>query len=283
MKFYRKTSAMAAALALCILVTGCQTTSPGHDQRASKIDSVMEKAAHDARTQGNVQQSLSILENMYKRQSNDPNAAAKYAKALREEGYFNRASIILSPFVNDTKTEDINILTEYSSINAAMGNYVVAEESARRAVLAAPESGKAYHVLGVALDAQGHHEQANVAFDKALDYWEGDPSPVLNNIGLNLAAQGFLDEAVETLRKAMDTAPNRMEIERNLRIVSALQYQPPRAGTRLIPKPPRKPEETTKKVEAVPFTQEEVVEVEVEEVEASSVIEVEKEAIEDDQ
>ena len=66
-------------------------------------------------------------------------------------------------------------------------------------------------------------------------------------MGLNLAAQGFLDEAIETLRKALDTAPNRMEIERNLRIISALQYQPPKEGTRLVPKPPRKPESEDKR------------------------------------
>lgn len=68
-------------------------------------------------------------------------------------------------------------------------------------------------------------------------------------MGLNLAAQGFLDEAIETLRKALDTAPNRTEIERNLRIVSALQYQPPSDGARLVPKPPRKPEKTRQEKE----------------------------------
>ena len=123
-----------------------------------------------------------------------------------------------------------------------MGNYIDAEDAARKAVLLDPKRGQAYHVLGIALDAQGHHEQAQVALQKALDHWEGNPSAVLNNIGLNLAAQGFLDEAIETLRKAQDMAPNRKEIERNLRIVSALQYQPPKEGMRLVPKPPRKPD-----------------------------------------
>ncbi len=268
----KKISTVTMAVAVSALLSACQTTAPGHDQRNAKIDSVMAAAAADARTQGNMQQSLSILESMYKQKSNDPATALNYAHALREQGYYNRASLVLAPFAKDESIKDADLNIEYSSIQAAMGNYMEAEAAGRRAVLLAPESGKAYHVLGVALDAQGHHEQAQVAFEKGLDHWEGDPSPILNNIGLNLAAQGFLDEAIETLRKAMDTAPNRKEIERNLRIVSALQYQPPRKGTRLIPKPPKKPVAGEYKVDVL----EEPDDVTVD---SSAVIEVEQEEI----
>jgi len=61
---------------------------------------------------------------------------------------------------------------------------------------------------------------------------------MLNNTGLNLAALGFLDEALDALRKAKTTASNKEEIERNIRIVSALQYQPP---ARNMPKAPSVP------------------------------------------
>ncbi len=269
MKFSGKILTIAFVLATSVSLSACSSTAPGQKERASKIETVMQRAAAEAKSQGNIQQSLEILEKLYKGQSNDPDAAMKYARALREEGYFNRASLVLAPFATDEDIENADLIIEYSALLAAMGNYTDSEEAARRTVLLAPESGKAYHVLGVALDAQGYHEQAQVAFERGLDYWEGDPSPILNNIGLNLAAQGFLDEAIETLRKALDTAPNRVEIERNLRIVSALQYQPPKRGTRLVPKPSKKPD-------AAAITTETTAEV-IEVMEAVEVIEVEEE------
>lgn len=239
--FSKKLGILALALASSALLSACTTTSPGATSREDKINTVMEKAAASAHNQGQTQQSLALLEQLYKRNSSDPQAATQYAAALRREGYYNRAALVLKPFTaSSTATGDV--MVEYASIQAAMGNYLESEEAARKAVKLESKNGQAYHVLGIALDAQGHHEQAHVAFEKGLEYWEGNPSAILNNLGLNLAAQGFLDEAIDTLRKAMDTAPNRTEIERNLRIVSALQYQPPREGTRLmVPKPARKP------------------------------------------
>jgi len=236
---YRKILIGSVVLAASFPLAACQTTAPGYDAQSGKINTVMERAA--AGGQGQSEESLALLEQMYKRNGTDPGVALRYAQALRQAGYYNRASLVLTPFATDEDTQDAALITEYAAIQSTLGNYVEAESYARKAVLLNPESGKAYHVLGIALDAQSHYEQANVAFDKALDHWEGDPSPVLNNIGLNLAAQGFLDEAIETLRKALDTAPDRAEIERNLRIVSALLYQPPKEGMRLVPVPPRKP------------------------------------------
>lgn len=228
-------------LAALLFLAGCATAPAGHDSQSAKIDSVMAKAAAEAANDGRTEQSLSYLEQIYKRNSADKNAALNYAQALRESGYLNRAVLILKPFAEKQDQKEPDILIEYAAIQNAMGRYLDAEQTARRAVTLDPDSGQAYHLLGIALDAQGHHEQAKVAFDKGLEHWEGNPSAILNNIGLNLAAQGFLDDAIETLRKALDTAPNRMEVERNLRIVSALQYQPPQSGMRAVPMPPRKP------------------------------------------
>ncbi|MCB9990827.1 MAG: hypothetical protein H6867_05540 [Rhodospirillales bacterium] len=240
-------------LATAAALTACQTTSTG-TSNADKIDAVMERAAADAKGRGNEGQSLALLEQLYKRNSSDAEVAMKYAHALRQAGYYNRAALVLGPFAKSDNLESAELAIEYASIQAAMGNYSDAEAAARKAVLLDDQSGKAYHVLGIALDAQGFHEPAQVAFEKGLDYWEGDPSPILNNMGLNLAAQGFLDEAIETLRKALATAPDRSEIERNLRIVSALQYQPPVEGMRLVPKPPRKPDSSTETISAAPLT-----------------------------
>ena len=175
------------------------------------------------------QSSLSTLEQAYKRNPGDVTAALNYARALRENDRLSRASIIISPFAKNDRRPHAAARAEYASIQASLGNYAEARDYAAKAIAADPKSHQAYHIQGIALDAAGNHKAAEASFRKALEMWEGDPTPVLNNLGLNLASQGFLDEAAETLRKALETSPDRAEIERNLRIVDALRESGGRA------------------------------------------------------
>lgn len=225
------------AASACALLAACQTgPAPEQATRASKIDSALQRAAYSAAVQGEKKQSLSYLERIYKRKSDDPIAATAYAAALREADYTNRASIILAPFADDERAPAV-AKTEYAAIQLALGNYEKAEKYAQNAVLQDDQDARAYHYLGIALDAQSMHEEAERAFRKGLDHWQGDPTTIMNNLALNLASQGFLDEAIEILRKAQAVSPDRVEIERNLRIVTALlESQGGRA-----PKPAIKP------------------------------------------
>lgn len=256
----RRISFLMLSAAALLPLAACQTTNTtAQGTTTQRVESALNRAADDAATQGNSRESLAFLERLYKRDSGNPQNALKYAVALRENGRLNRASLILSPFVEDGKAaKDSALSSEFATIQAELGNYAEAEKHARAAVLAAPESGQAYHVLGIALDAQGHHPQAEVAFRKALEHWQGDPVPVLNNLGLNLASQGFIDQAIETLRKAAAAAPGRADIERNLRIVTALQgISPPQPAGAAAPPPPtpaRKPGHNAAVIAPAPAT-----------------------------
>lgn len=231
-------------------LSACQTTSTDKAakmDRDAKIDAVLAQTMAEAEATGDKQNSLLVLEQMYKRNSDDPDVAVRYGRALREAGDLQRAGLVVGPFARDEDLQSAPAKIEYASIQAAQGNYMMSEEFARQAVVLDPSSGQAYHLLGIALDAQGRHEQSEVAFRKALDNWEGDPGPILNNLGLNLATQGFFDEALGVLRKAKAASPGREEIERNLRIVTALSQQPrlshaKKTDSAALPKPERKPE-----------------------------------------
>lgn len=240
----RRTSLLLLSAACLLPLAACQTTANSSAASTNqRVDTALTNAANEASAEGNNTESLAFLERLYKRDSSNVQSAVKYASALRDNGRLNRAAIVLAPFVEgEHAVKNADVYTEYASTQAAMGNYVDAEKYAREAVLLAPNSGQAYHVLGIALEAQGYHPQAEVAFRKALDNWQGDPVPVLNNLGLNLAAQGFIDEGIETLRKAAAAAPDRTDIERNLRIVSALQgLSKPKTGPQ-APTPKHKPD-----------------------------------------
>jgi Flp pilus assembly protein TadD len=233
-KYFLKTT---LTISTSLMLAACQTTgttpSPGEN---AAIDSALERAAASSYAQGEKGQSLGYLEKIYARNSQDPAAAVNYASALREAEYYNQASLVLSPFANNPKSPAA-AKTEFSAIQLALGNNKSAEQYAQKAVIQDPADFKAYHYLGIALDAQGMHKEAERAFRKALDMWQGDPIPVMNNLALNLASQEYLEEAIVILEKAKSIAPDRIEVERNLRIVRTLLQ-----SARHAPKPGIKPE-----------------------------------------
>lgn len=213
-------------------------SADSHEERNARIDAVLNQAADEAEASGNSAQSLAILEQMHRRDPKDPVVAVRFAKALREDDQINRAATVLRP-VTSAEDADPEALTELAMVNLSLGEYIEAEKLARQAVVEDEKNGRAYLALGTTLDALGHHEQAEIAYRKGLDEWKGDPAPILNNLALNLASQGYLDEAVSVLEKAKKIAPNRLEIERNLRIVRTLRESTPTSNA---PTPGRKPD-----------------------------------------
>jgi Flp pilus assembly protein TadD len=205
-----------------LALSACQTTGPDKGLEGDKIDNALERAASDAQQQGNSGNSLSLLESRYKRNSSSPEAAIAYGKALRENEYHNRAAIVLMPFATDPEGP-IAAKNEFAAVQLALGNYAEAEEYSKQVITAEPENYKAFHQLGIALEAQSMHPEAERAFRKGLDHWQGDPTPIMNNLALNLATQGFVDEAIEILQKAQTISPGRAEVERNLRIITTLK------------------------------------------------------------
>lgn len=235
-RFFNKPAATALlALGLCGFLTACGTTkqSPEMGKRSDEIASAVEKARVAS---GDEVKSLGAAERAYKKAPQDQTAAADYARALREENMLDKAELVLEPFAEGPEPSSYT-LSEFAAIQLKKGSPNKAERYAQRAVIADNTNYRAYHNLGVALEAQTKHEEAERAFRKGLEIWQGDPTPIMNNLALNLAAQGYLDESIEILRKAQSMDPKREEVERNLRIVTALQ-QAARGPT---PMPPKKP------------------------------------------
>lgn len=206
------------------------------EDRSGRVEKALENAVADAAEKAG--QPLPALERDYKRNSKDPDIALAFAKALREDEQLNKAVIVLSPFARGDDARS-PVLSEFSAIQLAIGDYETAEVFARKSIVKDPKNFRAYQVLGIALDGRGYSKQAEVAFRKGLDLWQGDPTTIMNNLALNLVSQGQLDEASQILQRAAAAAPNRPEIERNLRIVTALQQQPgpPRVSPRANNKP----------------------------------------------
>ena len=220
-------------LALAILpLSACKTTSDQNadiskkssDDVSERVENALEKAAIDAAERNgksNFTATLLTLEKAYKRDSENPQNALLYARGLRQANMNDRAYAILSPFAKN-KTPYPGVNTEMSMIALSLGNYDSAEKYAKTAVMQNPEDFQAYQNLGIALDAQKMHPEAERAFRKGLEHWQGNPTTIMNNLALNLATQGFVDEAIEVLERAKAISPERIEIERNLRIIRTL-------------------------------------------------------------
>ena len=234
----------ALALSACGATTSEQQPKSSYQETSGKINSAIEKALHEAEARGSKQESLLLMEQIYKRNASDPAVAVRFARALREDEQLNKARLVLASHTKGKKA-DPDALTEMAMVYLGLGDNKAAENTARASITLNPDQGRAFLALGTALDAQGHHEQAEVAFRRGLDHWKGDPAPILNNLALNLASQGNLKEAISILEKARSLSPRRMEIERNYRIISTLYEtssgQLDRRSFARPPKPSHKP------------------------------------------
>ncbi len=217
LKHYMILALAVGQLAAC-QTSNTNTVETKKSDYTERLDAAIEKAAIAS---GSSTGALIALEKKYKRHSDNPQYALEYASGLRHTGHLQRASMILSPFAAD-KNSYAGIKTEMSMITLALGNYNSAEKYAKEAILQSPKDHLAYQNLGITLDAKEMHPEAERAFRKGLDNWQGNPTVIMNNLALNLATQGFIDEAVAILERAKALSPNRIEIERNLRIIRTL-------------------------------------------------------------
>lgn len=212
--------------AVAILPLALQGCAPGQPvgQNGKYVDSAFVKAAGVSEKPEDLKQSLMYYERLYQRNAKDPAIAIKYAELLRKTGELQRARIVLSTHAHAKKALP-EVMLEYAGVNAVLGHFDVAEEFSRKAHDSGDKTvrAKALHILGVAQDAQGRHAQAEKSFRAALENWEGDPAPVMNNLALALAEQGFFDEALDTLHRAYAIAPQRKEISRNIQLVNELR------------------------------------------------------------
>lgn len=197
-----------------------------HDQTEARLST----AANNAMTEGKTKEALVYYSKLYKDKPTQ-DVALNYAQLLRKTGKAPQAIDILSPFVNGRdgvlrSTAAPVMLNEYAAANIETGNYALAEDALNIVLEEKKAAGfhaDADNLLGLILDAKNHHKEAEQYYRQALDGWKGDPSSVMNNLGLCLAAQGQFDESLMMLRQALIKAPHKEEIARNIKMVSDLR------------------------------------------------------------
>ena len=242
------------SLALLLIAAGCKATDTPLAGKA--IDSLTGKsaaaeerlstAAVNAIAEGKADEALTLYARLYARNNEgffNPDRAHQeialnYAQLLRKTGKAQRALVVLAPFV-ETRSGAIKygadpiVLNEYAAGSIELGNLEKAEKILN-SVLENEDAlnfhADACNLLGIVLDAQGGHKEAEQLFRKSLDSWKGDATSVMNNLAISLANQGLFDESLTTLNQALIISPDKQEIARNIQIVQDLRQS-------LVPKP----------------------------------------------
>lgn len=222
--------------ALCLALSACAAhndisagnpldTLQGHKGRSEQR---LATVASHAMAEGRTAEALTTYERLYKR-SKARDVSLNYAQLLRKTGDTKKALKILAPLANsggNAAVPQALARNEYAAALIQDGQFQQAEK-VLGTVLTSQDTRDfhpdASHLMGVAIDAQGHHQQAEPYFRQALDGWQGDKTSVMNNLALNLASQGKFDESLTLLRRAQLMAPEKTEIARNTAIVTSLR------------------------------------------------------------
>jgi Flp pilus assembly protein TadD len=230
---------LITAMVFCLALAGCEghRNGPVVARESGNTETTNERlhtAAKQAIADGNADEALIFYEELYRKDSRDPETALNYAYVLRKTGNAQRAVLVLAPFVNaehkkqdDKKAEPVDplLLLEHASSTLEMGRFEQAD-SLLQDMLEAPNTvdldPQILNLIGVSMDARGMHTVAEEYYREALDAWQGQPITVMNNLALNLTHQGYFDEALNLLRKAYVMAPDREIIAANIDLVTDL-------------------------------------------------------------
>jgi Flp pilus assembly protein TadD len=157
----------------------------------------------------------------YRADPNNPQAAIRYAQALRGIGERAQAAAVLEQACMRRPT-DRNLLGAYGRALADAGNYQQAFDVLGRAHTPDQPDWHILSVQGAVLDQLGRHDEARRYYASALKLVPDEPS-VLSNLGLSYALSKDLGQAESTLRRAVSRADADRRVRQNLALVVGLQ------------------------------------------------------------
>ena len=211
---FRRFAPLAMAIALSVLASSCQTTSP------FEVTGSLAPGA-TAGGEADWRRSAEAWGERYRANPADPDAAINYAQALRGYGQRAQAVAVLEQ-ASITNPKHMGVLGAYGRALADVGNYSQALEVLNRAHTPDAPDWRILSVQGAVLDQMGRHEDAQRYYATALRIVPDEPS-VLSNLGLSYALSKDLVRAESTLRRAAAQSKVDPRVRQNLALVVGLQ------------------------------------------------------------
>jgi Flp pilus assembly protein TadD len=157
----------------------------------------------------------------YRANQADPDAAVRYAQALRAVGQRAQAAAVLEQSAIHNSTNR-TVLGAYGRALADNGSYQQALDVLNRAHTQDQPDWRILSVQGAVLDQMGRHADAQRHYASALRLMPDEPS-VLSNLGLSYALSKNLKEAELTLQRAAAQRGAEPKVRQNLALVVGLQ------------------------------------------------------------
>jgi Flp pilus assembly protein TadD len=208
---YRLLTATAVMAALA--VSACKTTNSS--------DTTGSLAVTAARTDSDWRREAEIWGERYRQNQKNPDAAIRYAQALRAMGQRSQAVAVLEQAAIYNPKHNA-VLGAYGRALADVGNFQQALAVLNRAHTPDQPDWRILSAQGAVLDQMGRHEEAQRHYSAALKIVPNEPA-VLSNLGLSYALSRNLRQAEDTLRRA-NAQPNvEPRVRQNLALVVGLQ------------------------------------------------------------
>jgi Flp pilus assembly protein TadD len=204
----------SAAIIVALAAGGCSTTTT-----TDTTGSIATAAA--PRSQVEWRQEMDSWGERYRANPSDPDAAIRYAQALRAIGQRAQAAAVLEQSAVHN-TENRAVLGAYGRALADAGKYQQALDVLNRAHSQDQPDWRILSVQGAVLDQMGRHADAQRYYASALRLMPDEPS-VLSNLGLSYALSKNLPQAEATLRKAAGQRGAEPKVRQNLALVVGLQ------------------------------------------------------------
>jgi Flp pilus assembly protein TadD len=206
-----------AAISVALAGAGCSTitSSPSSDTTGS--------IRADAAPRSNVEwrQEMESWGARYRANQTDPDAAVKYAQALRAIGQRAQAAAVLEQAAMHNPDNRV-VLGAYGRALADNGNFQQALDVLNKSHTQDQPDWRILSVQGAVLDQMARHADAQRYYASALRLRPDDPS-VLSNLGLSYALSKNLPQAEATLRRAAEQRGAEPKVRQNLALVVGLQ------------------------------------------------------------
>ena len=218
------------ALPLIALVTSaaCASTpaaTPEEQAYQSAIENALLPASQEAIDQANRSDPItraSFWSNEYQKDATNIDTIVSFMNALRGIGSHDRVLEVATTAV-PIHPESYALYLELGRTFMAQGKLQDAGRAFMRSADLAPKTDATpLAALGLALDRLEDHEQAQKAYELALER-QPDRVSTLSNYGLSLALTGQLDQAEIALRKAVEAPGADVRVRQNLALILGLQ------------------------------------------------------------
>jgi Flp pilus assembly protein TadD len=206
----------SVAVLAALAAGGCSTTSGTGPDTTGSI-----ATAAAPRSQVEWRQEMDSWGERYRANPSDPDAAVRYAQALRAVGQRAQAAAVLEQAALHNQDNRV-VLGAYGRALADNGSYQQALEVLNRAHTQDQPDWRILSVQGAVLDQMGRHADAQRQYASALRLMPDEPS-VLSNLGLSYALSKKLKEAEATMRLAAAQRGAEPKVRQNLALVVGLQ------------------------------------------------------------